>query len=132
MDVATRQLVRARAGDRCEYCLIRQEHAEARHHVEHIQAKQHGGADDQSNLALACIHCNSYKGPNLAGIDPEGGELTPLFNPRRDGWAQHFAVRGALIVGLTPIGRTTVSVLAMNARHRLDVRAELVAQGLFP
>jgi len=33
---------------------------------------------------------------------------------------------------VTPTGRTTAHVLAMNARHRLNVRAELIAQGLYP
>ncbi len=56
MDEATRELVRLRAGDRCEYCLHRQEDAETTHHIEHIVAKQHLGSDDLSNLALACIH----------------------------------------------------------------------------
>ena len=59
MDVATRELVRRRAGNRCEYCLHPQEHTEATHHIEHIVARQHLGTDDQLNLGLACIHCNS-------------------------------------------------------------------------
>ena len=58
MDEATRELVRQRAGNRCEYCLHPQEHAETTHHIEHIVAKQHLGSDDPSNLALACIHWN--------------------------------------------------------------------------
>jgi hypothetical protein len=132
MDEATRDLVRQRAGNRCEYCLHRQEHTETRHHVEHIIAKQHLGRDDPSNLALACIHCNSHKGPNLTGIDPDSSLIAPLFNPRLDRWQDHFTMRGAFIVGISPTGRTTVYVLAMNARHRLNVRAELIAQGLFP
>ena len=132
MDAATRALVRARAGHRCEYCLIRQEHTETPHHVEHITARQHRGSDDPSNLALACIHSNCHKGPNLTGIDPETGALVPLFTPRRDLWAEHFTLQGAAIVGLTATGRTTVAVLALNARHRRNVRAELIAQGIFP
>ena len=68
MDEATRKLVRLHAGDRCEYCLHRQEDAETTHHIKHVVAKQHLGSDDLSNLALACIHCNSHKGPNLTGI----------------------------------------------------------------
>lgn len=43
-----------------------------------IIAKQHGGTDEASNLSFACIHCNRYKGPNIAGIDPDTGELTRL------------------------------------------------------
>jgi 5-methylcytosine-specific restriction endonuclease McrA len=58
MDAATRELVRRRAGNRCEYCLRPQEHAETTHHIEHIVARQHLGTDDPLNLALACIHCN--------------------------------------------------------------------------
>lgn len=131
MDAATRALVRQRAEEKCEYCLFPQEHAETRHHVEHIRARQHQGGDDPENLALACIHCNSHKGPNLSGIDPESGELVPLFNPRRNSWADHFSLEGARIVGLTSSGRTTVYVLAMNATHRLNVRADLLARGVY-
>jgi len=54
MDAATRDFVRRRAAGRCEYCLLRQEHCDLAHHVEHIVAKQHGGSDDAGNLALAC------------------------------------------------------------------------------
>ncbi|HKI21249.1 MAG TPA: HNH endonuclease [Isosphaeraceae bacterium] len=132
MDEPIRELVRERAGDRCEYCLHRQEYAETTHHVEHIVAKQHLGSDDLSNLALASIHCNAHKGPNLTGIDSSSGMIVPLFNPRQDRWADHFTLRGALIVGRTPSGRATISVLAMNSRHRLNVRAELISQGLYP
>lgn len=37
MDAATRTLVRQRADNRCEYCLLRQEHCDLTHHVEHIR-----------------------------------------------------------------------------------------------
>ena len=74
MDAATRDVVRRRAGNRCEYCLLRQEYNRLTHHVEHIVAKQHGGRDDVDNLALACHRCNLRKGPNLSGVDPVSGE----------------------------------------------------------
>jgi hypothetical protein len=101
-------------------------------HVEHIVAKQHGGSDDLSNLAIACMHCNLFKGPNIAGLDPQTGQLTPIFNPRRDVWTEHFALRGPTIVGLTPVGRTTVYVLALNSRQQIDLRTALRSQGLYP
>jgi hypothetical protein len=132
MDAATRALVRQRAGNRCEYCLLRQEQSGLAHHVEHIRAKQHGGPDDPDNLALACNRCNAHKGPNLTGIDPASGELVPLFHPRRDIWADHFEFQGARIVGRTPSGRATVYVLAMNDERRLERRAELLARGELP
>jgi hypothetical protein len=54
---ATRQLVRRRAGDRCEYCHLPQEATPfITFHVEHIIARQHTGEeqDDPSGLAYAC------------------------------------------------------------------------------
>jgi hypothetical protein len=132
MDAATRQLVRLRADNHCEYCLLRQEQSGLSHHVEHIIAKQHGGPDEPNNLALACNRCNAHKGPNLTGIDPVSGELVPLFHPRRDVWLDHFEFQGPRIIGLTPLGRATVHVLAMNDERRLERRAELLARGELP
>jgi 5-methylcytosine-specific restriction endonuclease McrA len=93
MDATKREFVRSRAGGRCEY-FRRQEHSDLRHHIEHIIARQHGGCDDAENLALACHRCNLHKGTNLTGLDPQTGELTPLFHPRRDQWQDHFAFEG--------------------------------------
>ena len=124
MDAATRSLVRSRAGDRCEYCGRLQSDAPAlRFHVEHIKARQHDGSDDLSNLALACPHCNRNKGPNLTGIDPETDQIVPLFNPRQDAHSEHFTLDGIFFVGLTPTGRATVRVLAMNSEEQLRRRS---------
>ena len=118
--------MRRRADGRCEYCGLRQEHCELRHHVEHIIAKQHGGSDDADNLALACHRCNLRKGPNLTGIDPETGEIARLFDPRRDQWSGHFVVEGARIAGISATGRATVHVLDLNDPRRLELRAEIL------
>ena len=48
----------------------------------------------ESNLALACHHCNLHKGPNLTGIDPLTQLVTTLFNPRVDRWDEQFARDG--------------------------------------
>ena len=94
-------------------------------HVEHIRSRQHGGSDDPGNLALACQHCNLHKGPNLTGIDPETNQIIPLFNPRQDSHEEHFAFDETVIRGLTPAGRTTVELLAMNAPGQLEIRAQI-------
>jgi len=125
IDLAIRRVVRLRARDRCEYCLLRQEDNSFTHHVEHIIARQHGGSDDPENLALACHLCNRCKGPNLSGLDPLSHRLVPLFHPRRDRWDEHFIARGALIEGRTPIGRTTVVVLGMNDPERVKLRTRI-------
>jgi len=78
---------------------------------------------------LACDRCNAYKGPNLTSIDPESGQIVPLFNPREDVWSDHFLLQGGDVVGLTPTGRATVRLLNMNARYRVQLREEWLAEG---
>lgn len=114
MDEATRERVRSRAGNRCEYCQLRQEDSPlAKLHIEHIIPRKHGGNDRNANLALAWIDCNLHKGPNVAGLDHETGQLIELFHPRRHRWDEHFEWQGIYLVGKTPIGRVTVEVLAI-------------------
>ena len=130
MDAATRELVRQRARDCCEYCRLPQAAAPYfAFHVEHIRARQHGGSDAPINLALACPDCNAFKGPNLVSFDPETETRVDLFDPRVHSWNEHFAWNGALIVGLTPIGRATVNLFNMNEHERVEMRAELRARG---
>jgi hypothetical protein len=126
-----RQLARTvwkRARDRCEYCLIPQFAFPLPFQIDHIVAGKHGGETVDRNLALACPHCNRFKGPNIAGLDPESSHLARLFHPRNDIWEEHFRLDGARIVGQTPIGRATVQVLAMNADDLLLIRAELLGE----
>ena len=130
MEPDLRRSVRDRAGNRYEYCGLRQEYAPlALYTIDHIIPKKHGGSDDLLNLALACYHCNIHKGPNLAGIDPDSGEMVALFNPRQQVWPDHFVREGAFIVGRTPVGRTTVRVLVMNAPERVELREKLIENG---
>ena len=119
---ALRREVIERAGNRCEYCLIRAEVAFFPHEVDHVIAEKHGGATDIDNLALACWRCNRHKGSDLTSFDPETRELSPLFNPRTQVWAEHFAYERERLVGLTPEGRTTVSLLRLNSEERLSER----------
>jgi hypothetical protein len=89
MDSVTKDFVRTRAGDRCEYCHLPQAATPfITFHIEHVIAKQHTPDDEDldnpERLALACDRCNLLKGPNLSSIDPESGEIVNLFNPRND------------------------------------------------
>ena len=122
LDAATRRQVRQRADDRCEYCQCHQDLLPLiTFHVEHINSKQHGGADDESNLCLACHWCNFHKGPNLATLVED--ELVPLFHPRQQNWDDHFVQRENRIVGLTAIGKGTVELFNMNDDDRCMLRA---------
>ena len=126
MNAAVRALIHRRAGHRCEYCLLKQEHLPfSTFQVENIIPRKHGGNDDPANLALTCDRCNSHKGANLTGIDPETGEIIALFNPRKHDWEEHFFLSDFTIVGLTAVGRATVRVLNMNEERRVRLRAAL-------
>ena len=130
MNKTTRQMVWERAQGRCEYCLLQQTHEPlVPLQVEHIVARQHQGGDDLVNLALACLLCNSHKGTNLTGLDPDSGNITRLFHPRQDSWQDHFRRDGAFIIGCTAIRRTTVWLLQMNFVERLELRHFLLEKG---
>ena len=102
-DQATEALVRARARGFCEYCRFPERFADTPFQVDHIIAEKHRGQTEIGNLAYACFYCNSYKGPNLAGIDPETKEIIRLFNPRKDSWNYHFQWNGPVLTGLTAL-----------------------------
>ena len=129
MDEQLRQEVWRRALGRCENTLFPSDCAELDFQVDHVIALKHGGSNESSNLALACFYCNSYKGPNIAGIDPVGQEIVPLFNPRRDSWPLHFRWDGPLIEGRTPSGRATIAVLRINDADAIGVRETLLEEG---
>src|SRR5215472_14162215 len=115
MDQLLAERVRRRANHVCEYCRMPEAYyPTVPFPIDHIIAQQHGGPTSFGNLALSCLHDNSHKGPNIAGIDPRSGKLTKLFNPRRHKWERHFRWQGPYLIGRTAVGRVTVAVLAMN------------------
>ena len=126
-----RAKVRRRARGRCEYCRTPFRYDFIPAEIDHVIAEKHGGRTELSNLAAACAHCNSHKGPNIAGIDPVSGQMTRLFNPRADRWDKHFKWMGEALSGTTPEGRATVVVLKINDAAKRAARAALMEEGLF-
>lgn len=119
---ALRREVIERAENHCEYCRLPAKVAFYPHEVDHVIAEKHGGTNDIDNLAFACWRCNRHKGSDLTSFDPETAQLSPLFNPRMQVWAEHFAYEGKRVVGLTQEGRTTVNLLRLNSEERLTER----------
>ena len=111
-----RFLVIERASGSCEYCLVHADYAAFVHEIDHVIAKKHGGATTADNLAYACAQCNRFKGSNVAAVDPQTGDIVPLFNPRTQQWRHHFQLDGAMIVPLTLIGRATERLLQLLTR----------------
>lgn len=132
MDKALEQEVWSRAAGTCEYCRMPHSFYRAPFQIDHVIARQHGGRTVSENLALACFHCNTHKGPNIAGIDPATGEMVRLFHPRVDHWNEHFEWDGPELQGRTSIARATVQVLGINHWDYLAVRQSLIAEGVFP
>src|SRR5690606_10781461 len=100
--------VERRAGNRCAYCLIPIGATYFGCEVDHIISKKHGGSDDLSNLALACLPCNRYKGTDIGSVSASG-YLSRFFNPRTDIWSTHFRIRrDGVISPVTEIGEVTI------------------------
>jgi hypothetical protein len=117
-----------RARGRCEYCGIHKVDTIFGCQVDHILSEKHGGSARLDNLAYACAFCNRHKGSDIASLD-EAGKLTPLFHPRRDVWAEHFAFDGSTLLGLSASGRATVRLLRINAPERIMEREFLLRAG---
>ncbi len=115
-------MIRARAGDCCEYCRLPAMSSQAPFEVEHIIPVKHQGDSSPENLALACFHCNRHKGVSISGIDPDTGGLVRLFHPRLDVWSRHFRMKNGVLTGRTPIGAVTIDVLVMNDHLQVQLR----------
>ena len=132
MEQALISQVWQRAGSICEYCRMPQSYDVLTFQIDHIIARKHHGSDELGNLALACFACNNHKGPNIAGVDPETGEIARLFHPRQDNWKDHFEWQDAVLVGRTAVGRATIDVLAVNLPYRIQLRQMLILESVFP
>lgn len=126
---ALRARVRSQAGNRCGYCLARQEYVPWVLEIEHIvpcawpsqdRPKSKGGTDNEENLWLACHSCNLFKSDQTHGRNPLTGRRVRLFNPRRQQWKRHFRwiEDGALIIGRTACGRATIVALNLPVLAR--------------
>jgi HNH endonuclease len=128
---ALRQTIYQRASGCCEYCLLPEMFVLASHEIDHIIAEKHGGLTNAENLALSCVLCNKLKGSDIASVDPETGNIVPLYNPRQARWLDHFQLSDGQIIPLTPVGRVTIRLLQMNRPDRVEERQLVIEAGMF-
>jgi hypothetical protein len=83
-------------------------------HVDHVTPIAAGGSTDERNLALSCVSCSLRKAARESARDPESGRDNRLFDPRHDGWLDHFRPEGMEIAGITAVGRATIAALDLN------------------
>jgi hypothetical protein len=147
-----REVVRLRAGDACEYCLLP---TIGRFHIEHIippglwEKYQEGrlagvplrlgrgGPNHVDNYAWSCPFCNEAKAERVSYSIRRAN--TRFFDPRYDQWQDHFVFlpgSGYLfIVGATEVGRVTAGASGLrfnvggldgplSARHVAILRGE--------
>ena len=127
-----RRLVIQRAANRCEYCGLAQVSQIATFHIDHVVPVVAGGETSESNLALACVSCSLRKAARLTALDPETGQVAPIFNPRTNEWHDHFQWQGVSVVGSTAVGRATIEALALNRPSVLLIREEEAFRGRHP
>ena len=123
--------VRQRAAGRCEYCRLPQAATSVPFEIDHIISEKHGGPTMASNLANACWYCNTFKGSDISGLDPEDPEADAALQSPSPQMDRHFRRDGPLLVGRTAIGRTTIRVLQINCEEALSLRESLMEEGLF-
>lgn len=119
---------------RCGYCQTPQAIIGPFLEIDPIIPESQGGSADESNLILACPMCNGRKSNHTEAIDPQTGELVPLFNPRAENWHEHFAwiEDGAVIHGKSSSGRATIVALEMNHADVVSVRQRWIEVGWHP
>jgi hypothetical protein len=127
-------VVAQRANHRCEYCHAPEVIFNCAFEVEHILPTSLGGGDDEANLALSCRVCNLRKSDRVLAIDVQTGTEVALFNPRKDRWQDNFTFDSdsGEILGLTPVGRATLSQLEMNSAMQVTARIQWIRLGIFP
>ena len=83
-----------------------------------------GGETVFDNLCLACPSCNRYKAYRQTAVDPISEQEVSLFHPQLQLWKEHFAWSedATEIIGLTSVGRATISALRMNRPQLTRVR----------
>lgn len=129
-----RRRVRARFANCCAYCRTAEDLSVSIFEFEHIVPRAIGGATVYENLCFSCPTCNRWKANRTTAYDATTGQDVPLFHPQNESWTDHFnwSEDTAVVVGLTPVGRATLSLLRMNRPQLVRMRRMWVAMGEHP
>lgn len=132
--VELQRQVRAHFANCCAYCRTPEALTIAIFEFEHIIPRSADGKTIFENLCLACPTCNRYKAHRQTAPDPLTQEIVLLFHPHLQAWPDHFTWNedATEIIGLTPVGRATISALKMNRLQLVRVRRMWVKMGEYP
>jgi len=131
---ALRRQVLEDAGHRCGYCQSDELLTGIPLSTEHLLPVAAGGPTVRDNLWRSCRPCNELKGTQTHAVDPETGEIAPLFNPRTQSWHTHlrWSDDGTVLLGITPSGRATIEALQLNRPMLRSARRRWVLVGWHP
>lgn len=131
---ALKRLVFDRARGLCEYCRSQAKYAVDPLVMEHIRPVSRGGKTSKENLALSCQTCNNSKYVKTEAVDSVTNTVAPLFHPRRMVWSEHFTWNedATRMLGLTPTGRATITLLKTNRESLRNIRQMLAMLGKHP
>ena len=134
ISVELQKQIRHRFVDCCAYCRTAESLTVTTFEFEHIIPRSAGGETLFENLCLACPSCNRYKATRQTAIDPNTQEEVKLFHPQQKSWIEHFfwSEDATEIIGLTPVGRGTITTLKMNRPQLTRVRKMWVKIGEHP
>jgi hypothetical protein len=131
ISASLRRQVTDRAQGFCEYCLKPEMLSFSPHEIDHTIAEKHGGSTTAINLALACKRCNTNKGSDIASIDPQTNQITPIYNPRLDRWSEHFQLAPTSeLIALSAQARATIRMLQLNRVDRVEERRLWMKAGM--
>ena len=129
-----RKLILFRDAGLCSFCRCAEKLMGVTFEIDHIVPRSRGGMTTLENLCVCCPTCNRHKAARTHASDPETMERAPLFHPVRDVWDAHFewSEGATILVGRTPVGRTTVDALFINRSVMVELRRFWAAMGLHP
>jgi hypothetical protein len=132
--VELQRQIRRRFANCCAYCRTAEALTATTFEFEHIIPRSAGGETVFDNLCLACPTCNRYKATRQTIPDPLTGESVALFHPHLQVWEEHFVwnEEATELIGLTAVGRATISALKMNRSQLIRVRQMWVKMGEHP
>lgn len=124
ISVELQKRIRNHFADCCAYCHTAESLTVTTFEFEHIIPRSSTGETIFENLCLSCPSCNRYKASRQTALDPITQQEVALFHPHLQLWGDHFvwSEDGTEIIGLTPVGRATISALKMNRSQLTRVR----------
>jgi hypothetical protein len=132
--VAVERRIRLRFESACAYCHTSEFLTATTFEYEHITPVSAGGETIFENLCLACPTCNRFKADRVQAWDVVSQADAELFHPQQNRWRDHFIWNEGYteLIGITSVGRATISLLKMNRPALIRLRAMWVVMDEHP